>query len=156
MAEHYVAPPDESSQAFIVRLATFLGEESVEQAIESFLREKIPTGGFATTADGEHSLEAHAVYTEYLALVERKLEGFLTREGLTSAQFQLKCQAAKEDDSSIDCYVDSLVASWDFEAFGQMCKDFQQELQQPTPHLQESGEGEESDSRNLQEEELFM
>ncbi|KAK3235669.1 hypothetical protein CYMTET_54144 [Cymbomonas tetramitiformis] len=156
MAEHYVAPPDESSQAFIVRLATFLGEESVEQAIESFLREKIPKGGFTTTAEGEHSLEAHAVYTEYLALVEGKLEGFLTREGLTSVQFQLKCQAAKEDDSSIDSYMDSLVASWDFEAFGKLCKDFQQELQQPTSEPQDSGEGDEYGSRNLQDEELFM
>ena len=56
--------------------------------------------------DGEeHSLQSYDVYKEYLALVEAKLEGFMSSEGLNPESFQERCQEAQEDDSAMDTYL---------------------------------------------------
>ena len=36
----------------------------------------------------EHSLESYAVFQQYLAMVEGKMEGFMTSEGISPEAFQ--------------------------------------------------------------------
>ena len=54
-------------------------------------------------------------------MMEAKLEGFATSEGLTNEQFQQKCIELSKDEGASH-FIKALVASWDFDAFAGLAR----------------------------------
>ena len=98
----------------------------------------------------EYSLQAHAVYKDYLALLDAKLEDFKQAEGIKDdAEFRDRCEEAAGEDAACDQFLSFLIASWEFEAFVKLAKDFLKELTAKFERLPETTGAGEVDLDNL-------
>lgn len=121
----FVSAPEGSASAFVSRLAAYLSEGAFEEATTRWLAERAAELVAACDAakDGEHPLECHAAYKEFLELVEELLAGFLKAEGVSAEQFQAAVRAAEGSDDAASGFVAALVASWEFESFVTLLRD---------------------------------
>ena len=98
----------------------------------------------------EYSLQAHAVYKDYLALLDAKLEDFKQAEGIKDdAEFRDRCEESAGEDAACDQFLSFLIASWEFEAFVKLAKDFLKELTAKFERLPETTGAGEVDLDNL-------
>lgn len=118
----FVAPPSGHPNEFIMRMVGFLGSEFAD-SVNAFLASNAPRVTVVDEGE-EHSLESYAVFKEYLNMVEGKMEAFMTSEGMTEDVFHAKCAECVEDDPAVNSYVSALVASWEFERFLALVRDF--------------------------------
>ena len=109
-----------------------------------------PLGSDNLAVACEYSLQAHAVYKDYLALLDAKLEDFKQAEGIKDdAEFRDRCEEAAGEDAACDQFLSFLVASWEFEAFVKLAKDFLKELTAKFERLPETTGAGEVDLDNL-------
>mmetsp|Transcript_11369 Transcript_11369/g.13477 ORF Transcript_11369/g.13477 Transcript_11369/m.13477 type:complete len:199 (-) Transcript_11369:200-796(-) len=129
MADKYVPPPEDHIQSFVVKLATFLGEGDFEQATTQFLTDNASKLPISNTEE-EQSLESFDVYKRFLGLVEEKLEGYVSSMGMSEEDFQIKCIEASNSDEAACTFIDTLIASWDYEKFVELSKRFVESVKQ--------------------------
>eukprot|EP00976_Prorocentrum_cordatum_P071978 1180531-Prorocentrum_minimum.AAC.4 len=110
---NFVPPPEDSSQSFLIKLVTFMGEDDFENSLDTFLKENAsnadsntyqPEGMFCrvvfTEPGEEQTLGTYEIYQNYLKMVETKFEAFLAVTGLTPEQFQEECVKLKKSDEN--------------------------------------------------------
>ena len=141
----FVGPPPMSAQAFVVRLATYLSEEHVEEAVAAFLSERAAAMGLGSgPSEEEFHLEAHSAWQDYTRLIDGKLEEFRAREDVDDDAFRALCKAASEADSSCDQFLEFLTASFEFGSFVKLAKAFLSEMAETLEQLPKTGPLDES------------
>mmetsp|Transcript_40078 Transcript_40078/g.55690 ORF Transcript_40078/g.55690 Transcript_40078/m.55690 type:complete len:159 (-) Transcript_40078:175-651(-) len=153
---NFVPPPENTPQSFLIKLVNFLGEEDFEDSLTRFLRENASKVELRSQGE-EQTLETYTIYQAFLTLVEGKLEGFASREGLNAAQLQAALLQAKKADESANTFLDALIASWDFDVFIELVQSFLQEEMNTSENGEGNGEEEEETAGiDNDAEELFM
>ena len=160
-----------SSPGFGKRLREYLASQSFEKALETFLNANARTIHETTTLrtptkidedrgieidtknvilSGEFSLEAHAIWQQYLQVIEDNMDAFMQSEGLTAVEFKTVIEDLPKSQSML---VRLMIASWEFEQFVDLCKDhceYMEEQRQNGEDLyNEAGDGDGKDNYEL-------
>jgi len=109
---------------FEKRLRDFLGSEEFEETINGFLSKHakmVCRESETYQGQGEFSIEVHAVWKDYLNMIEGCIENFQETEGLTEVEFK---RSVEDVADRAPMMVKLMIASWEFGQFAEVCKDY--------------------------------
>jgi adenylate cyclase len=101
--------------SFIKRVAVFCDSDNLLEELEAYCIDN--SGSFEECE--EHSLENTETHRKYTQLIERKLELFMEKEGVSEQDFYRQCSEAQnnQDDPAADTFVQMLLGAIEFEHF---------------------------------------
>ena len=107
---------------FEKRLRDFLAGEELEDKINRFLKKNASYVTRECGGEGEYSsVEVHEIWKDYLVIMESAMEEFQSSEKLSDIDFK---RSVEEVSERAPMMVKLMIASWEFQQFVEVCKEF--------------------------------